>query len=553
MGSYEEHYQARFKTMFLTLKILAMFFFSVPMIQYLAIRTSVGSTGQYSFSTSFVMVFLLLICAGLLWLWDDKGRARSRCFSFIEVAIFFFLCCCSVFFSGGVTSYYKFIFIFLIVLYTIEMGMSVGLLLAGLSSAVLVAIDLLMAEDAHVNLFFEKDLVLSGIFFIVAWALGFYVSVSKSTFLQLKQDANLDGLTQIYNHRYFYDKIREDCLLSQEKGGNLALIMLDIDYFKTYNDMYGHQQGDASLKLLVDLLSAQMPKEATLCRYGGEEFSVILKGVPFDDVVALAEQLRQTVADSHFHGQEYMPHGNFTISLGITEFRNGEDSYQNLIHRADTALYRAKFMRRNSVKIYSSIFEDMEKDTNIQDKIHSLKTLITVINSRDSYTYQHVERVVYLCRKFAEYLGLNSDGTRTLIYAAYLHDLGKINISKELLITDHKLTDVEWDELKSHPVESKKIIEEVEGFEDVLPIVLHHHEHYDGTGYPNQLKGEEICYLARVLTLVDSFDAMTSVRPYQKTKTHDQAMQEILSCAGTHFDPELVHQFIAAMGEISPC
>jgi HD-GYP domain-containing protein (c-di-GMP phosphodiesterase class II) len=107
-------------------------------------------------------------------------------------------------------------------------------------------------------------------------------------------------------------------------------------------------------------------------------------------------------------------------------------------------------------------------------------------------------------------------------------------------------------ELKSHSQESAKIIEKIEGFEDVVPIVLQHHEHYDATGYPNQLKGEEICYLARILTLADSFDAMASVRPYQSTKTYNQAIQEIMDCTGTHFDPKLAVEFVAAMERESP-
>lgn len=547
MRSFEEYYQSSFRNMFLTLKILALFFFSVPLIQYLARKTGSELSGQSLFSTFIIMGFLLVIFGALLWFLGDKRKTRHRVCSLIEVGIFFLFCCSLVWTSGGVMSYYKFIFIFLIVLYTIEFGMTMGLTLAALSSAVLLGMDLVMAGSAQVNVYFEKDLVLSGVFFIVAWALGFYVKVGKSTFRQLREDANLDGLTRVYNHRYFYDKIREECLISSRESSELALIMMDIDYFKIYNDMYGHQQGDASLSQLAALLQEHIPAPGTLCRYGGEEFVIILKGMPFEEVISFAERMRQLVADTPFYGEEHMPHRNFTVSLGVAEFKRGMDTYQELISRADATLYRAKFMRRNSTRVYSSIFGELEESADLKDKLQSLKALITVIHSRDSYTYQHVERVVYLCQKFAAHLGLSQDDRRTLTYAAYLHDLGKINIEKEILITDKRLTDSEWEELKSHPVESVKIIEKIEGFADVLPVVIQHHEHYDGTGYPAGLSGRDICYLARILTIVDSFDAMTSTRPYQKARTEAEALQEIMACEGTHFDPELAGEFVAAM------
>jgi HD-GYP domain-containing protein (c-di-GMP phosphodiesterase class II) len=144
----------------------------------------------------------------------------------------------------------------------------------------------------------------------------------------------------------------------------------------------------------------------------------------------------------------------------------------------------------------------------------------------------------------AENLSLSKELKRCLIYSAYLHDLGKVNVPKEILITDKKLTDEEWTELKRHPVDSASIISQLDGFEDTIPVVLQHHEKFDGSGYPNGLSGENIDYLARMLTIVDSFDAMTNHRPYQKTKTFDEAFLEIERCKGSHFDPALAEQFI---------
>lgn len=236
--------------------------------------------------------------------------------------------------------------------------------------------------------------------------------------------------------------------------------------------------------------------------------------------------------------------------MGVSELQKEGDSYSGLVKRADLALYRAKYLRRNSVEVNTSILEgfnisDVSHD--LRETLNSLKTLIIVINSRDSYTFRHTERVVLLCKTVAEYMKLPEEDIKRLCCAAYLHDLGKINISKETLINEKELTPEEWEELKRHPAEGANILSKVKGLEDIVPIVRQHHERYDGNGYPDKLKGEEINYLARILTLADSFDAMTSRRPYKPAKTYTQAFEEIEKCSGTQFDPELSKTFIEAI------
>lgn len=180
----------------------------------------------------------------------------------------------------------------------------------------------------------------------------------------------------------------------------------------------------------------------------------------------------------------------------------------------------------------------------------TLKTLITVINSRDTYTYNHVERVFSYCSIISDYLDFAAEDKRLLLYAAYLHDLGKINVSKETLISNTKLSQEQWEELKEHPQDSADILSQIKGFEELVPIVAQHHERYDGTGYPKGLKDGEINYLARILTVVDAFDAMTNKRPYQERKTFEEAFEEIERCKGTQFDPEIADKFMEALKSI---
>jgi diguanylate cyclase (GGDEF)-like protein len=388
-------------------------------------------------------------------------------------------------------------------------------------------------------------------FYLAAWTLGFYVRLEKSHIKDLTEYANIDGLTGAYNHRYFYELIGSIYDESKKKNNPLSLLMVDIDYFKKYNDMFGHAKGDELLKKLTSILKTPLRATDILCRYGGDEFCVILPGTDKELAAVIANSLRESIYNFDCPGQEYLPHGKMTISVGVSTLNKDSEDFNSLIEDADIALYRAKFLRRNKVEVYSSVFDRVieidNKNSDLLENMKPLKTLITVINSRDTYTYKHVERVFNFCNIMANYLKLSTSEKKLLLYGAYLHDLGKINISKELLVADNKLTKEQWEELKKHPQDSADIIKQIDGFEEVIPIVLQHHEKYDGSGYPFGLKGDEISYLARVLTVVDSFDAMTNQRTYQKVKTFEEAFQEIENCKGTHFDPIIADQFIDAV------
>lgn len=534
--------------MFFSLKILALFFSTISFFQYLYSRLEFFSYDFYNQLVALGIVLVIIFIVMLLWTaLSQQSRFFVRIF---ELVIFFAVFILSVYFSGAHESYYKFLFLFIIISYTIEYGMRTGIIIGSVSSAIVLSFDIIFGGFVTTNIYFQNDLALSAMFIIVAWTLGFYVKMENSHIEQLTEFANIDGLTGLYNHRFFHQHLKqvtEQCLAEKR---NLSLLLLDIDYFKSFNDMYGHQKGDELLREMAQLIKENLRSNDVFCRYGGDEFCIILPDTGKDTAFEVAQRLRDNVSHRELFGQEYMPDGNLTISIGVSSLDSDIDTYTTLIDNADSALYRAKFLRRNRVEIYSSVFDqfsELDISKKADESLRSLKTLITVINSRDTYTFKHVERVVDYCRLMANYLGLDKEEKRCLIYSAYLHDLGKINISKEILITDKKLTAEEWEELKRHPVDSVSIISQIEGFQDTIPVVLQHHEKYDGTGYPNGLKGEDIGYLARILTIVDSFDAMTNHRPYQKIKTFDEAFAEIEQCGGSHFDPELAEQFVTML------
>jgi diguanylate cyclase (GGDEF)-like protein len=333
---------------------------------------------------------------------------------------------------------------------------------------------------------------------------------------------------------------------SKEKSGQVSLIFVDIDHFKYYNDLYGHERGNKALIKLASILKKNIRSKDIVCRYGGEEFVIILPCTSKKRALSVAENLRYLVENTYFEGEENQINGKMTISMGLSNYPDDANDEYELIKTCEDALYRAKYLSRNRVESYTSILDELKNEIEEDqfENVASIKTLIGVINAKDKYTFGHVERVVMYGKIFANKLGLDKKDTKALVYAAYMHDIGKINISVDILNKKEPLTNEEWEQLKLHPTQGVDIIKNIPPLNNILPYILHHHERYDGRGYPYGLKGNDIPYLARVLTVVDSFDAMTSKRPYGESKTYDKAIDELERCMGTQFDPYLASEFI---------
>lgn len=547
MNQFDEAKQSQYNVMFFTVKILALIFCAAPLFGHF-FRENITTTLSSINITNVLISLLILLVITVMWLIMDYRRKRTIISTSIEILIFYLICFASIIYSGGYSSYSKFMFIFPVVSYTIEYGIKTGMAIAVSASATVLMMDLLLYTQSGVNPFFQSDIALSAMFIVIAWILGFYAKTERQHIEELRKYANIDGLTQVYNHRYFHEKFKNMYDASIVDNTPLSLIMIDIDYFKTYNDTHGHQQGDSVLFELAQIIKDNVRSFDVVCRYGGEEFIIILPDTTQDEAVIVAERLRSIVYEHEFAGESVLRNGVLTISAGVAERQKGEDSYAGMIKRVDSALYRAKFFRKNRVEIYTSVLDHIEGINKISDSsIMSVKSLIAIINSRDCYTYNHTERVVYYCERFADYLKMDTEEKRRLLCGAYLHDLGKINISKQTLLCSKPLQPEQWEEIRRHPTDGADIVRQLGSLDDTIDIVLQHHERYDGSGYPSGLKGEEISYLARVLTIVDAFDAMTSNRPYKEAKPFDKAFIEIESCKGTYFDPALASMFIEAM------
>ena len=535
-------------------KVSSLLFSAMAFLQYTFNLTKYNNKflAYYSILSILISIFLL---STIYILWSlaslNKYKDHINKIQLIEIILFMIIFIMAILVSGGNSSNNKFLFLFIIITSTIQGGMHRGCIVSLVSSAIILSIDLIFSGNADVNIYFQNDLILAGVFVLTAWTLGFYVKTENDHINELQTLVNEDGLTGVYNHRYFYDKLREKMHISEVENEKLSLIFMDIDYFKHYNDLYGHQKGDEALKKIGKLLKSIARENDLVARYGGEEFAIILPNTSEEEATKIAERIRNKVEKTYFEGQENQPNANFTVSVGIAVFPDKAKSELDLVKCADDALYRAKFFHKNRVETYVSVLDELKRDLNEEENalVASIKTLISIINAKDKYTYSHVERVVIYSRLMAKKLGLSEDEKKQLIYGAYMHDIGKINIPNEILTKKMRLTKEEWEILKQHPKDGVEIIKSVNSLKNVVPLILYHHERYDGFGYPVGLKEKEIPYLARVLTVIDSFDAMTSSRPYNKRKTYDEGLIELERCSGTQFDPEIVGIFSEVVKE----
>jgi diguanylate cyclase (GGDEF)-like protein/putative nucleotidyltransferase with HDIG domain len=377
------------------------------------------------------------------------------------------------------------------------------------------------------------------------------ISFTFSKFLNWYQDAsekaNKDYLTGLYNHGFFKNVLDEQFAKLDKLKEPFCVALLDMDDFKKYNDSNGHLQGDELLKFFGEFLKAEMEEmeneKYVLARYGGEEFAVLMKNTTKDEACAFFDRVRKKVNDTYFTGVENLPYRCLSFSCGIAEYEKGTYDAGELIHKADKALYYAKAQGKNNVQVYDEQnvgFDAMQ----FKEELDAIEQLLKIFLSKDVYTYRHSKRVFKYAVEFSKKLQLSEHEKQTLILGALIHDIGKLEVPRDIINKEGKLEPHEWEIMKKHVTWGKEILAADKRFEELIPLVELHHERYDGKGYPYGLKGEEIPKLARILCIIDSFDAMTTERPYQRTKTFEEAIEELRRCAGKQFDPTFVEPFI---------
>lgn len=376
------------------------------------------------------------------------------------------------------------------------------------------------------------------------------VTESKVVEEKLKVMAQRDSLTLLYNHSYIKQRLEMELEKARSNNSGLSFMLLDFDNFKYYNDTFGHPAGDELLRVFSRMLEAKLRQEDVIGRYGGDEFGIILTGTCGEKALEIGERIRKATLELDFPYKEYLPAKALTISVGIASFPDNGNDAAELIRMADEALYNAKRNRKNKVELYFSVFKELEKELGPESSIlATVRTLISIINAKDRYTYGHSEKVMEYSEIIAGKLGLKGQDLLDLKLAAFLHDIGKIDIPPEVLNKKGPLTREEWELIKEHPKRGAGLLAECKSLRRAVDIMLYHHERYDGKGYPCGLAGEDIPLGSRIIAVADSFDAMTTERCYRKAKDLDEAVLELKRGAGEQFDPEIVEVFIQVLTE----
>ena len=353
-----------------------------------------------------------------------------------------------------------------------------------------------------------------------------------------------DELTGLYNRSYCGVCLRQEGVLGDERG----FLYMDMDNFKLYNDLYGEQTGDRILKWCAKKLQENV-ENGEVFRVGSNEFLISVPETGRDNLVALAEKLARAVQENATNKPQVMQ--PITFSIGVAWYPGLASDAMELFQQAKRAAFYAKRNGKDRIQVYEgSINEESEdKETGYEQVAPTVYALVAAIDAKDSFTFQHSTNVSQYAVLLAQKLGLSRDDIQTVKVAGLLHDIGKIGIPESILKKAGKLTNEEYEIMKSHVEKSIEMIHYLPNMNYVIPAVVSHHERYDGKGYPRGIKGEEIPFLGRILAVCDSFDAMISKRAYKEPLSVEYAMGELERNKGTQFDPKVADAFIELIKE----
>jgi diguanylate cyclase (GGDEF)-like protein len=368
----------------------------------------------------------------------------------------------------------------------------------------------------------------------------------RSTFraIQAMRLALTDPLTGLGNHRSFHERLQRELVAAEEEGSSLALCLVDFDDLKSVNDRFGHPVGD----LVLGQVAARLRQGGESFRLGGDEFAVLLPRQDERQATAVARSIVERVAALDVEGV-----GPVTVSAGVATYPTHGTGRDELIRLADSALYWAKKDGKNRVRAYAAEsilranFDQIVETTDRTAQYRAAASLAKAVDERDAYTGSHSQRVGDYSARIARRLGADEPAVELTRLAGSLHDLGKLAIPEEVLRKPDALSEAERLMLERHPQIGFRMLESL-GVQPVAEWVLHHHERWDGAGYPNRLAGDKIPLGARIIFVADAYDAMTSDRDYRQAIPPREALAELERCAGTQFDPAVVKALADELG-----
>ena len=365
--------------------------------------------------------------------------------------------------------------------------------------------------------------------------------------------AQIDALTGLHNHRVLQERLTQEVAratramearpLDARAPLPLAVAVMDVTDFKLFNDTYGHSTGDNVLKFIATCLRQTFRVGDVVARYGGDEFVVVLPDTDLASAQSVCRRAQEAVLSRPFEA----PDGSqvsVRVSCGVSVFPHDGSDASALLAKADERLYEAKALGRLIVE--SAPTTDMEtadSELAIWREFPVYKALVDAIDKKDRYTRRHTRAVFGYANRIAQALQLSPDEMAAVQGAALLHDIGKIVVPDAILRKPGRLSEEETEIMQRHVIYGEQLVKDVPEIDGVLDGVRHHHENFDGTGYPSALSGSEIPFVARLLAVPDAFVAMTIERPYRRALSKADALRQVEIGSGTQFDPDIVRAF----------
>lgn len=413
---------------------------------------------------------------------------------------------------------------------------------------------------------------------------NYYAMFYANSELQDKvvQNNTIDNLTNLNSHRRFQELLSEELNKAKENDTNLSVLIFDINDITSINNEFGHSKGDEVIKLVADKIHQNIRKQDIAGRYGGDEIAVILPKMDTNEAKYLAEYITYTISCSLIDEV-----GPVKISVGVASYPTDAIDREKLLILTEQGVFVSKnkgykngmstivsaqdydFWDDASLNSFASVvakrhsqlgvnFEEalIEKfqGENIITQNHMfdiVTSLAGAIDAKDEYTKDHSTSVSRYSVALAKALNLPDKDIERIKLGALLHDIGKIGIPENILRKPTQLTEKEWNIIKQHPViGAEKILQPNQSLHDLIPIVKYHHEKWDGSGYPEKLKGKEIPLFARIVAIADAYHALISDRPYRKGMSIDKACEILKKGAGKEWDKELVRQFVSIANSI---